>query len=356
MQLDSIDFLQSPRLQELQRKAEFSKEEEDKKRFLVALVREIIKALGDVTVSNLSDGVNVNNLDEVKAALRTELTKANKPIADILNKLNMSTKEQTSFLKDIEDNAAKEIEDSTQTIVVRQRIKDRVEVTNLSDLVIPNSVSVNNLSEVLSLLENLRTEISALKLDVNVEAPQVHVSPTPVNIPETVLNVPALDLEPIILALNDNLKLLKKNNKSNPLAVRLTDGGDWIKELKKQTAQTTQFMSDVSYIRNAAGARINPATEESTGPATSIGDGSKNVTTAGTRVQLSATSIPCKYVIVVALSTNTNNIYVGGSTIAAGRGRPLLSLQAEKIDINDVSKIYIDADTDGEGVSYTYVA
>jgi len=89
---------------------------------------------------------------------------------------------------------------------------------------------------------------------------------------------------------------------------------------------------------------------------TAIGDNSKNVTTAGSRVQLISSSTPCKYVIIVALATNTNSIYVGGSTVAAGRGRPLVALQSEKIDIDDVSKIYIDADTSGEGVTFAYVS
>lgn len=353
--MQDLEFLQAPRLQSLKLKAEETQKEEDKKKFLTALVREIINNLSEVTVSNLSDGVNVNNLDEIKASLRNELAKANKPITDILNKLNMSTQEQTKFLKEVEDKAETEVDDNVQTVVIK-RIKDKVEVTNIEDIIIPDNVSVNNLSELLPALQELSDKISALKLNVTLPAPQVTVNPATVNIPETVINTPAVDLGPIIDALDKNLKLIRTNNKSNPLAVRFTDGADWIKEVRKQAAQTTQFLSDVSYIKNAAGSRINPATDESVGPPTGIGDGSKNVTTAGTRVQLTSTPTPCRYVIVVALSTNTNSIYVGGSTIAAGRGRPLVSLQAEKIDINDVSKVYIDADTSGEGVTYTYVS
>ncbi len=36
-----------------------------------------------------------------------------------------------------------------------------------------------------------------------------------------------------------------------------------LQKLNQQTSQTTQFMSDVSYIRNISGSRINPATDES---------------------------------------------------------------------------------------------
>lgn len=91
------------------------------------------------------------------------------------------------------------------------------------------------------------------------------------------------------------------------------------------------------------------------GSGSTIGDGSKTVTTAGTRVAL-ASSTASKYVIITALDSNTGTIWVGGSTVAAGRGRPLLSLQSEKIDIANLSSIFIDATVSGEGVSFVYVA
>jgi hypothetical protein len=87
-----------------------------------------------------------------------------------------------------------------------------------------------------------------------------------------------------------------------------------------------------------------------------IGDGSKTVTTAGSRVALSATSVSCTRVYIVALEANTGTIWVGSNTVAAGRGRPLVALQSEILDISDLSSIYIDATVDGEGVSYAYLA
>ena len=87
-----------------------------------------------------------------------------------------------------------------------------------------------------------------------------------------------------------------------------------------------------------------------------IGDGSKTVTTAGTEVQLTSTATKCFYVIITALTTNTGTIWVGGSTVASGRGVPLVSLQSCRIDIDDLSKIYIDSTVNGEGVSYCFLA
>lgn len=87
-----------------------------------------------------------------------------------------------------------------------------------------------------------------------------------------------------------------------------------------------------------------------------IGDGSKTVTTAGTRVQLTSTETPCFYIIVTALVANIGTIWVGGSTVASGRGIPLVALQSCRIDIDDISKVYIDSTVNGEGVSYGYLA
>lgn len=359
--MQDLEFLQAPRMQALRDQAESSQNEDDKRRFLTALVREIIKALGDVAVSNLNDGINVNNLDEIKASLRNELSKANKPITDILNKLNLSTQEQTKFLKDVEKQAESEIDDSIQTVVIK-RIKDKTEVTNLSDIVFPSTISINNLSSLEISLQELINKISELKLEVNIPAPQVNVQSPQVNIPETVFNFPEIDLSEVVSAITDNLKLIRKNSKSNPLAVRLTDGGDWIRELQtlnRSAAQTTQFMSDVSYIRDSNGNRINPATAEGLsfiGIGTAISNGNKTVTTAGTRVQLISVVTPCRYVIIVGKPANLGTIWVGGTTVAALSGRPLVALQSEKFDINDLSKIWIDTDTSGEGVSFAYIS
>lgn len=89
--------------------------------------------------------------------------------------------------------------------------------------------------------------------------------------------------------------------------------------------------------------------------ATSIGDGSKTVTTAGTAERLTTTATPCLRVIVTGKELNAGQVYIGGSTIATGRGIPLAPLQATVLDIDDVSAIYVDADNNGDGVTYAYL-
>jgi len=91
-------------------------------------------------------------------------------------------------------------------------------------------------------------------------------------------------------------------------------------------------------------------------PPDAIGDGSQTVTTAGIRVQLTTTSTACKKVLITANGANSGNIWVGGVTVANGRGKQLVPLQDVEIWIDDLSKIYIDATSSLDGVHYLYVA
>lgn len=239
--LDS--YFQSPRLEALQKQSESISRDNEKRIFLTTLISTIIDAINEKTINTIEEGVNVNNLDEIQASLRNELNKANKPITDLLKTLNLSTKEQTKAIQGIENKP--------------------IEVSNLQEVIFPDEIKINNLKDLAEYFTELSNKISALELSVTLPAPQITVQPTPINIPETI--IPSLDLSPIIKELEKGLKILRTNNKSNPLAVRLTDGGDWVKELKtlnKSAAQTTQFMSDVSYIKDVNGNRINPSTAE----------------------------------------------------------------------------------------------
>ena len=96
-----------------------------------------------------------------------------------------------------------------------------------------------------------------------------------------------------------------------------------------------------------------------TDPPTSIFDGRKVVTTAGTSVALSGAQ-PCLQVTITALSSNTNLVVVGGSTVVAAlatrRGTPLAAGQSVTIPISDASAIHLDAMISGEGVTFSGIA
>ena len=83
--------------------------------------------------------------------------------------------------------------------------------------------------------------------------------------------------------------------------------------------------------------------------------GQKLVATAGTAEALVASTRRVKRVQIVALSSNTKPVYVGGPDVASTTNGGLtasgsISLEAEGwMDLKD---IYVDADVDGEGVDF----
>ncbi len=90
----------------------------------------------------------------------------------------------------------------------------------------------------------------------------------------------------------------------------------------------------------------------------SIKDGRKVVTTAGTRVALSATSVPCKHVTIVAETNNTDIVVIGGSTVVAAlatrQGVPLYPGDTYDLDIDNLMDVYEDALVSTEGVTFVY--
>lgn len=89
-----------------------------------------------------------------------------------------------------------------------------------------------------------------------------------------------------------------------------------------------------------------------------LAGGAKNVTTAGTRVQLATDSTPCLDIIVQAKRGNTGRIYVGGSLVANddSNGVYLNAGQSISLSVTNLNQVYIDATVNGEGVSFTYTA
>lgn len=86
----------------------------------------------------------------------------------------------------------------------------------------------------------------------------------------------------------------------------------------------------------------------------------KTVASAGTAEALKSSEFRVESAVIMAEGDNTGNIYIGGSGIdstghylAAGEIFTLPPTKDGKED-HDLNKIYIDADTNGEGVVVTY--
>lgn len=110
---------------------------------------------------------------------------------------------------------------------------------------------------------------------------------------------------------------------------------------------------------DANGRLLLSSSSGASAPATTIGDGLKLVTTAGTRETLVASTTPCRSVCITAKISNTGTVVVGAVTVVAAsgatrRGTPLNAGDSVTIAINDLVKIYLDVTVNGEGVTYTY--
>ncbi len=91
-------------------------------------------------------------------------------------------------------------------------------------------------------------------------------------------------------------------------------------------------------------------------PPDTISDGSKDVSSSGTAVQLVTADTPCRFINVFAKSGNTGNVFVGGSTVSSSRGMVLE--QARSTDwfpIDNVNKVYVDVATNDDGVTFAFV-
>ena len=81
----------------------------------------------------------------------------------------------------------------------------------------------------------------------------------------------------------------------------------------------------------------------------------KAVSSAGTAEAIAAVSQRVKSLTVIAKAGNTGQVYVGGADVDSSTNDGLApgdSLLIPALSWLDLSYIYIDVDTDGEGVDY----
>lgn len=111
----------------------------------------------------------------------------------------------------------------------------------------------------------------------------------------------------------------------------------------------------MSFIQQGVtGATSGGATLVTLAGNTTLGSGSKTVTTAGTRVQLSGVSIPCKKITIQGLAANTKAIYIGDSTVASSNGIFVFPTQMFQLTVANLNMVYLDSEVNGEGVVYQY--
>lgn len=95
------------------------------------------------------------------------------------------------------------------------------------------------------------------------------------------------------------------------------------------------------------------------GAFSAIATGRKAVTTAGTSLPLVGVSTTCTEVILCADLGNTNPVVVGDASVVAASGsqRGIVLIPGNdpvKIQIDNLNKLYVDSQTNGDAVSFTY--
>jgi len=91
-------------------------------------------------------------------------------------------------------------------------------------------------------------------------------------------------------------------------------------------------------------------------PGFSLNSGRVNVTTTGTRVQMSPNSSLLVTVTVKAKHNNTGKILIGNNTVDATSGFELWANEEITLSLLDINLIWLDCSVNGEGVSFIYVS
>lgn len=199
------------------------------------------------------------------------------------------------------------------------------------------NVKVQNLGEAVSVLQDIFVAITGKEEPETLKISNLNEIQFPKEI----------KLSKKVMDYLEKLDLLSADA-DKPIAVRLSDGEKFISELVKSNSQVIKTMGGIM------GRESVQSAVEGANKVSSFGDGSRTVTTAGTRVQLSTSSVPCKWVEIVGKVANTGSIWVGGSTVADGSGLPLLGLQSTRIPVSNLNLVYLDSTVNGEGVTYVY--
>ena len=105
-------------------------------------------------------------------------------------------------------------------------------------------------------------------------------------------------------------------------------------------------------ILDGSGNQITSFGGQQSGNST-IGDGSQTIATTNTAIQVSTSSVSCRKVLIQAKESNAKVIWIGGSTVASGRGLMLTQTFAQWFTPSNLNLIYING-TAGDGITFLY--
>jgi len=140
----------------------------------------------------------------------------------------------------------------------------------------------------------------------------------------------------------------------NPDGSNISAGGGGTTTVEQTTHDDLNANANIQ-VGDADAAKANPVPMADA--TTSISQGAKTVTTAGTAEAIVASSTPAKFILVTANSGNTGVVAIGGSGIlAASNGGKLKAEQTVMLPVPDwdLQNMYLDVSTNGDGITFTY--
>jgi hypothetical protein len=236
---------------------------------------------------------------------------------------------------------------------------------------------VKSLKDLSNTIDKLKVELpNKLKVENKLDFPEaIKISnfPDPIEIPDEITirqpdwweQINREDLEEVISELRQSVEgsakvdLERYREPGKALAVRLVNrkGTDFYEALA--TAMGSAGVSSFPFERSSGRARaalvdgdghVQVDIQAETAPSTIVAFVT-DVPNAGTRVQLANNVVIAG--IIQAPSTNTGNVYIGGSDVSSAVfGSELQPGQSAGIAIDNTNNIWIDAATNGDDVAF----
>lgn len=213
----------------------------------------------------------------------------------------------------------------------------------------PETISINEAGDIVEVLKEILTEAKKEKLgEFKNIVKQLN------SISKQIPIIPDLPME------NGRIKVILPADQVAGVQVK-TETGRKIKQAAGQFVGGISSNPKVT-LHDTAGNPINAAKEDGNlanlAPADEVADGTRTIATAGTAVQISTTSKPCRRVCVTAHESNNGTVVVGSSSVVAAlagrRGRALFPTQSEWFNVNNVNLLWADATQNNDKIHYFY--
>lgn len=272
-----------------------------------------------------------NSRAEMAAMVGLYVSEAMTPFVEEIRGLNQTlaqalTQTRKDFTQSVKDIPAPQVRVNVPDVIVPEV---KLPVFNIPNIKVPEA--------------NVSVTIPEIKLPT-INVPEIKIPKITVPKPEVTVNIPKQDF-PAFPAFPTEMSVgLENITRDYPLPVMMVDTKGKPLSMGGQSAGKSDFFT----IKAIEGYQ-------------SFGSGRQTVTSAGTRVQLSSTSVKCREVTVMSETDNTGLIAVGDSSVVAAEGsqRGIILLSGGSsvvLKINDLNMIYIDSSVSGDGVTYAYLA